>query len=66
MDNLGRLLSCGVPGEIVIAGRGVSRGYVNRPEETAQRYRLDPFVDGDRCIAPATAAVCSPTAACST
>jgi amino acid adenylation domain-containing protein len=48
MDNRGRLLSCGVPGEIVIAGRGVSRGYVNRPEETAQRYRLDPFVDGDR------------------
>jgi amino acid adenylation domain-containing protein len=48
MDNRGRLLSCGVPGEIVIAGRGVSRGYVNRPEETAQRYRPDPFVDGDR------------------
>ena len=48
MDNRGRLVSCGVPGEIVIAGRGVSRGYVNRPEETAQRYRLDPFVDGDR------------------
>jgi amino acid adenylation domain-containing protein len=48
MDNRGRLLSCGVPGEIVIAGLGVSRGYVNRPEETPQRYRLDPFVDGDR------------------
>jgi amino acid adenylation domain-containing protein len=48
MDNRGRLLSCGVPGEIVIAGRGVSRGYVNRPEETAERYHLDPFVDGDR------------------
>ena len=48
MDKRGRLVSCGVPGEIVIAGRGVSRGYVNRPEETAQRYRLDPFVDGDR------------------
>ena len=48
MDNRGRLVSCGVPGEIFIAGRGVSRGYVNRPEETARRYRLDPFVDGDR------------------
>jgi len=48
MDTRGRLLSCGVPGEIVIAGLGVSRGYVNRPEETPQRYRLDPFVDGDR------------------
>lgn len=48
MDKGGRLVSWGVPGEIVVAGRGVSRGYVNRPEETAQRYRLDPFVDGDR------------------
>ena len=48
MDNRGRLVSCGVPGEIVIAGRGVSRGYVNRPEETARRYLVDPFVDGDR------------------
>ena len=48
MDNRGCLVSCGVPGELVIAGRGVSRGYVNRPEETAQRYRMDPFVDGDR------------------
>jgi len=48
MDNRGRLLSCGLPGEIVIAGRGISRGYVNRPEETACRYGLDPFVDGDR------------------
>jgi thioesterase domain-containing protein/acyl carrier protein len=48
MDNRGRLVPCGVPGEIVVAGHGISRGYVNRPEETAQRYRLDPFVEGDR------------------
>ena len=48
MDNPGRLVACGVPGEIVIAGRGISRGYLNRPEETARRYRLDPFVDGER------------------
>jgi len=48
MDADERLLPCGVPGEIVIAGRGVSRGYVNRPEETAQRYRRDPFFAGER------------------
>jgi amino acid adenylation domain-containing protein len=48
MDGRGHLLPCGVPGEIVIAGRGVSRGYVNRPRETAARFRRDPFVDGER------------------
>jgi amino acid adenylation domain-containing protein len=48
LDKAGRVVPCGVPGEIVIAGRGVSRGYVNRPEESAQRFGLDPVVDGDR------------------
>ena len=28
----------GVPGELVIAGRGVARGYLNRPEFTAERF----------------------------
>jgi amino acid adenylation domain-containing protein len=48
LDSAGRLVPCGVPGEIVIAGRGVSRGYVNRPEESAQRFGFDPFVDDDQ------------------
>jgi amino acid adenylation domain-containing protein len=33
----------GVIGEIVIGGAGVSRGYLNRPELTAQRFLPDPF-----------------------
>jgi amino acid adenylation domain-containing protein len=33
----------GVPGEIVIGGAGVARGYHNRPELTMQRYVPDPF-----------------------
>ncbi len=28
----------GVPGELVIAGRGVARGYLNRPDFTAERF----------------------------
>ena len=48
MNRQGHLVRAGVPGEIVIAGRGISRGYLNRPDETARRYGVDPFVDGDR------------------
>ena len=33
-----KILPAGVPGELVIAGRGVGRGYVNNPEMTADKY----------------------------
>ena len=33
----------GAPGEMLVGGTGVCRGYLNRPELTAQRFLPDPF-----------------------
>jgi natural product biosynthesis luciferase-like monooxygenase protein len=41
-DTAGRLLPPGVPGELVIAGAGVVRGYLDRPELTAERFVAHP------------------------
>ncbi|RMF43104.1 MAG: non-ribosomal peptide synthetase [Planctomycetota bacterium] len=36
----------GVPGNLFIAGAGVGLGYFGNPEETAQRFRENPFLRG--------------------
>jgi amino acid adenylation domain-containing protein len=43
LDELQRMVPIGVPGELYVGGRGVSRGYLDRPELTAERYSPDPF-----------------------
>jgi natural product biosynthesis luciferase-like monooxygenase protein len=48
LDGCGQPTPVGIPGEIVIAGHGVTRGYLDRPALTAERFVADPFVAGER------------------
>jgi acyl carrier protein len=48
LDEHRMLVPIGVPGELVIGGDGVVRGYLNRPELTSQRFIPDPFRPGRR------------------
>ena len=50
VDEHRRLCPPGVKGEIVVAGVGVGRGYLNQPEKTAAVFGEDPFspVSGQR------------------
>jgi acyl-coenzyme A synthetase/AMP-(fatty) acid ligase/acyl carrier protein len=45
-DRKGELTPIGIPGEILIAGDGLARGYHARPELTADRFVSDRFAGG--------------------
>ena len=45
IDRQKHLLPVGAPGELCLAGPQVSRGYLNRPEQTAKAYEPNPFSD---------------------
>ncbi|MBN8954981.1 MAG: AMP-binding protein, partial [Rhizobium tropici] len=55
VDGSGGLCPVGVPGELWIGGAGVSRGYLNDAERTAEKYIDNPYGEGrvyrtgDRC-----------------
>ncbi|MBP2703142.1 amino acid adenylation domain-containing protein [Microbispora sp. RL4-1S] len=48
LDAARRLCPVGVPGELYVGGVGVTRGYLNRPDLTDERFLPDPFAAGGR------------------
>ena len=48
VDKAGHRLPVGAAGELWVAGPQVSRGYLNRPEKTAEVYIANPFDSNDK------------------
>jgi non-ribosomal peptide synthetase component F len=62
-NSRGELTPQGLVGELLVGGLGVGRGYLGRPDLTAQKFIPDTLGDGaGGCIARATSSVIATTA----
>lgn len=43
LDDSGSPVAIGETGVMWAGGQGISRGYIDLPDKTAEKYRLDPF-----------------------
>jgi tyrocidine synthetase-3 len=43
LDKAGNIVPVGSPGELLIGGAGIARGYLNQPELTDEKFINDPF-----------------------
>lgn len=48
MNNYLKLQPIGVPGELVVGGEGLSRGYLNMPELTKEKFPNNPYNEQER------------------
>ncbi|HLP62179.1 MAG TPA: amino acid adenylation domain-containing protein, partial [Candidatus Deferrimicrobium sp.] len=48
LDAAGHIMPVGIAGELCISGAGVSRGYLNNPELTAEKYTPHPYYHSKR------------------
>lgn len=46
MNKDNKLQPIGIPGEICISGDGLARGYLNKPELTAEKFITNPYLIG--------------------
>ncbi len=48
LDEYNKVVPIGVTGELCVGGDGLSRGYLNKPDLTLEKFIKNPFKDGER------------------
>ena len=48
LDKHDNLAGIGIHGELCVGGDGLSRGYLNQPELTAEKFVDNPYIPGEK------------------